>query len=86
VEQALGEAIPEALGFIEGSVTRMDHIIAALLRLSRLGYWRLQMEELDTGAVLHDALRDKRRRDIGRPCRWLVCVLKTRALSIYTRN
>jgi PAS domain S-box-containing protein len=57
VAQALHESVPEALGFIESSVTRMDHLIAALLRLSRVGYREFHMEELDTGALLQDTLR-----------------------------
>ena len=55
--QALDEAIPEALGFIESSVARMDHLISALLRLSRVGYREFHMEELDTGELLEETLR-----------------------------
>jgi PAS domain S-box-containing protein len=57
VSQALVEAVPEALGFIESSVTRMDHLIGALLRLSRVGYREFHMEELDTGELLGETLR-----------------------------
>jgi PAS domain S-box-containing protein len=56
VALALQEAIPEALGFIENSVTRMDHLTGALLRLSRVGYREFHMEELDTGAVLQETV------------------------------
>ncbi len=55
--QALDEAVPEALGFIESSVTRMDHLIGALLRLSRVGYREFHLEELNTGELLADTLR-----------------------------
>ncbi len=55
--QALDEGVPEALGFIESSVTRMDHLISALLRLSRVGYREFHMEELDTGELLQETLR-----------------------------
>ncbi len=55
--QALEEAVPEALGFIESSVTRMDHLIGALLRLSRVGYREFHMEELDTRQLLDETLR-----------------------------
>ena len=55
--QALEEAIPEALGFIESSVTRMDHLIGALLRLSRVGYREFHLEELDTRQLLDETLR-----------------------------
>ena len=57
VGQALDEAVPEALGFIESSVTRMDHLIGALLRLSRVGYREFHMEELDTRQLLDETLR-----------------------------
>ncbi len=56
VAEALQEAIPEALGFIENSVTRMDHLTGALLRLSRVGYREFHMEELDTAAVLQETV------------------------------
>ena len=55
--QALDEAVPEALGFIESSVTRMDHLISALLRLSRVGYREFHLEELDTRQLLDETLR-----------------------------
>ncbi len=57
VAQALDESVPEALGFIESSVTRMDHLISALLRLSRVGYREFHIEELDTGELLQETLR-----------------------------
>jgi len=47
VSRALGQDIPEALGFIETSVTRMDHLIRAILHLSRLGRRELHLEPLD---------------------------------------
>jgi len=55
--QALDQAVPEALGFIESSVARMDHLISALLRLSRVGYREFHLEELDTGQLLDETLR-----------------------------
>jgi PAS domain S-box-containing protein len=57
VVQALQEAVPEALGFVDSSVSRMDHLIAALLRLSRVGYREFRMEELDSGELLQETLR-----------------------------
>ncbi len=57
VAQALEDEIPEALGFIESSVTHMDHLITALLRLSRISYRKFHMEELDAGALLQETLR-----------------------------
>jgi signal transduction histidine kinase len=47
VARALDQDIPEALSFIETSVTRMDHLIRAILQLSRLGRRDLHLEPLD---------------------------------------
>jgi PAS domain S-box-containing protein len=47
VARALAQDIPEAMGFIETSVTRMDHLIRAMLHLSRLGRRELRYEPLD---------------------------------------
>ena len=49
---ALEEDIPEALGFIETSVTRMDAFINAVLRLSRLGRRQLKFEEVDPAEIV----------------------------------
>jgi PAS domain S-box-containing protein len=57
VAQALEEGMPEALGFIESSVTRMDHLNSALLRLARVGHQDFHMQELDTGELLRETLR-----------------------------
>ncbi len=56
VAEALQETIPEALGFIESSVTRMDHLTGALLRLSRAGHREMHMEEVDAGAVVQETV------------------------------
>ena len=56
VAQALEETIPEALGFIESSVNQMDHLTAALLRLSRAGHREFHMEELDAEALLRESV------------------------------
>ncbi|HEY1206173.1 MAG: PAS domain-containing sensor histidine kinase [Bryobacteraceae bacterium] len=56
VAQALQETIPEALGFIESSVTRIDHLTAALLRLSRAGRREFHMEELDAGTLVQETV------------------------------
>ncbi|MGA2435552.1 MAG: ATP-binding protein, partial [Bryobacteraceae bacterium] len=47
VRDAIRVGIPEALDFIESSATRMDHLINALLKLSRLGHREFRMEELN---------------------------------------
>src|SRR5215510_8744521 len=52
VSCALDQDIPEALGFIETSVTRMDHLIRAVLHLSRLGRRDLHLEPLDMQALV----------------------------------
>jgi PAS domain S-box-containing protein len=54
VAQALQETIPEDLGFIESSVTRIDHLTAALLRLSRVGHREFNIEELDAGTLVQE--------------------------------
>jgi len=44
---ALEEDIPEALGFIETSVSRMDGFINSVLKLSRLGRRKLALQPVD---------------------------------------
>jgi PAS domain S-box-containing protein len=57
VTTALQEDLPEALGFIDSSVTRMDHFINALLELSRLGRCKLKFEPVDMGGLVQVALQ-----------------------------
>ena len=57
VSLALEEDIPESLAFIEASVTRMDHFINAVLRLSRLGRRELRFEPVDMNALVQVALQ-----------------------------
>ena len=52
VATALQEDLPEALGFIDSSVTSMDHFINALLKLSRLGRRELHFELLDMDEIV----------------------------------
>jgi PAS domain S-box-containing protein len=49
---ALLADVPEALGFIDASVSRMDHYINALLKLSRLGRRELVLERVDMEALV----------------------------------
>jgi len=57
VARALDQDIPEALGFIETSVTRMDHLIRAILHLSRLGRRELYLESLDMPALVQETVQ-----------------------------
>ena len=54
IETALLEDIPEALDFINSSVTQMDNFINALLKLSRVGRRKLKFESIDMNALVHD--------------------------------
>jgi signal transduction histidine kinase len=57
ITRTLDGDIPEALGFIETAVTRMDRLIAAVLQLSRLGQQALRLEPVDTARLVQDTLR-----------------------------
>ena len=57
VNTALQEDAPEALGFIDSSVTRMDRFINALLKLSRLGYRELTFEPVNMDALVQTTLK-----------------------------
>jgi signal transduction histidine kinase len=57
VTVAFEEDVPEALGFINSSVTRMDHFINAVLKLSRLGRRELKFEPVDMEALVQAALQ-----------------------------
>jgi signal transduction histidine kinase len=56
-EELLKKDIPEALGFIGSSVTRMDALINSILKLSRLGRNELKPELLRTEDVVHTLLK-----------------------------
>jgi two-component system sensor kinase FixL len=49
--------VPEALTFINTSVTRMDALIQALLQLSRLGRSELHLERIDMEALVKQVLQ-----------------------------
>lgn len=48
--------IPDAIGFIASSVNRMDALIDAVLKLSRLGHRELIPEPIDTALLANDIL------------------------------
>lgn len=52
LDQVIEEDVPEALEFINSSVARMDGQINGILKLSRLGRRELQVEEVDTKALV----------------------------------
>jgi PAS domain S-box-containing protein len=56
VTRTLDADIPEALGFIETAVTRMDRLIEAVLQLSRLGRQDLHLAPVDTTSLVQDTL------------------------------
>ena len=56
VQLAIQEDVPEALEFIEHSVTRMDKFLSAVLQLSRFGRRELNFEPVDVNAVASDVL------------------------------
>ena len=54
---SIEEDIPEALGFIDSSVTRMDSFINAVLKLSRIGRRELVYRPLDPRPLVEELLR-----------------------------
>ncbi|MCA1960771.1 MAG: histidine kinase, partial [Desulfomonile sp.] len=56
VAAALKSDIPESLDFIANAVERMDHLIGAILNLSRLGYRQLELEPLDMNDIVRRTL------------------------------
>jgi signal transduction histidine kinase len=57
VTTTLQENVPEALGFIDSSVTRMDRLVNALLELSRLGFRELKLKPIDMNALVQATLQ-----------------------------
>jgi len=57
VRTVLNKDVPEALGFILSSATRMDSLLSGLLRLSRLGQAAVHIEPLDMNAMLTDVTK-----------------------------
>ncbi len=57
ITYALKEDAPEALEFIDSSVTRMDDFIGALLKLSRLGRRELKLEPVNVHSIVERILQ-----------------------------
>ncbi len=57
VTAALREDVPEALDFIDSSVSRTDNFLSALLKLSRLGRRELNLEPVDVNAIVQATLK-----------------------------
>lgn len=57
LQSALRENIPEALDFIDTSATKMDSLIKAILKLSRLGYRELSFEPIDMEELIDQNLK-----------------------------
>jgi PAS domain S-box-containing protein len=57
ITRALQEDVPEALEFIDSSVTYMDRFIHALLKLSRLGRYELKLEPVDVNVIVQTTLQ-----------------------------
>jgi len=54
---AINEDLPEALDFIDASVVKMERLIHAILKLSRLGRRELDFDQLDVNSMLEDILK-----------------------------
>ncbi len=57
ITAAMDQDIPEALGFIDTSISRMDRLIQGVLTLSRAGNRNLQLEPVATEALVHDIVQ-----------------------------
>ncbi len=57
IDSILRRDVPEALGFIDSSVTRMDGLITAILKLSRIGRRELTLEPLDPEGLVRSLLK-----------------------------
>ncbi len=57
LKMTLDEDIPESLGFIKSALSRIDHLISAILRLSRIGHTELTVEPLDMNDLVEETVR-----------------------------
>ena len=58
VHTAFNKDVPEALGFILTSASKMDSLLSGLLRLSRLGQAAVDIERLDMNTMLTDVTKN----------------------------
>ncbi|MFC1836511.1 ATP-binding protein, partial [Thermodesulfobacteriota bacterium] len=56
VQLALEEDVTESLEFIKSSIHKMDHLISAILKLSRLERTELDFERLDMNSLVNETL------------------------------
>ena len=56
LEKLTGEKIPEALDFVIGSSRKMDALISALLKVSRVGRVEMKPETIEMGGLLQKVL------------------------------
>jgi len=56
MQQLIEEDIPESMKFITTSVERMDHMLTAILNLSRMGRRSLKIEAIDLHALCSETL------------------------------
>jgi PAS domain S-box-containing protein len=75
VTTALDNDVPEALGFIDASVTRMDTLIQALLQLSRLGRRDLHFERIEMDTLVQAVMQALRHQIAQRQVRVSVAPL-----------
>jgi PAS domain S-box-containing protein len=57
LDEAMNVDLPEALGFIDSSISHMDRLISAVLKLSRLGRSELKFESLNMNELVRDILK-----------------------------
>ncbi len=57
LKHELDEHIPEAMDFIEASTIKMDALVKAILKLSRMGHQKLCYEPVDIGQLVKQELK-----------------------------
>jgi signal transduction histidine kinase len=62
IDEAIDEDIPVSLDFIRSSAAKMDQLMKALLRLSRLGKASLEIQSQDMNTIIHGIVRNMQHR------------------------